>query len=190
MRAAHLAFNREDEVRRAVCRARPARSRVRSGGAARLRAPVRRLRVRRTGRKDQRRHRGRAREVFLPRRAGRGRERPLPRSLHHKAFDLGAIAISDDHRVLVSRDFRVGGEWEARGAESGSQLLLSPWAIRSSGTQTAATHRFSLSVSERIMKGRRGCRRFRRVAVSRKIRELRVALTHRQAPAGMGMVTG
>ena len=28
-------------------------------------------------------------------------------SLHHKAFDLGAIAISDDHKVLVSRDFRV-----------------------------------------------------------------------------------
>ena len=25
-------------------------------------------------------------------------------SLHHKAFDLGAIAISDDHKVLVSRD--------------------------------------------------------------------------------------
>jgi putative restriction endonuclease len=35
-------------------------------------------------------------------------------SLHHKAFDLGAIAISDDHKVLVSRDFRGSGEWEAR----------------------------------------------------------------------------
>src|SRR5215475_13646885 len=32
--------------------------------------------------------------------------------------------------------------------------------------------------------------RFRRVALSRKIRELRVALIHRQAPAGTGMVTG
>ena len=32
--------------------------------------------------------------------------------------------------------------------------------------------------------------RFRRVAVARKIRELRVALTHRQAPEGIGMVTG
>src|SRR5262245_31385334 len=31
--------------------------------------------------------------------------------------------------------------------------------------------------------------RFRRVAMSRKIRGLRVPLTHRQAPAGMGMVT-
>jgi predicted restriction endonuclease len=30
-------------------------------------------------------------------------------SLHHKAFDLGAIAISDDHKVLASRDFRGGG---------------------------------------------------------------------------------
>jgi putative restriction endonuclease len=35
-------------------------------------------------------------------------------SLHHKAFDLGAIAISDDRKVLVSRDFRGGWEWEAR----------------------------------------------------------------------------
>jgi hypothetical protein len=33
-------------------------------------------------------------------------------------------------------------------------------------------------------------KRFRRVAVSRKIRELRVMLHHRQAPAGTGMVTG
>jgi len=32
--------------------------------------------------------------------------------------------------------------------------------------------------------------RFRRVAVPREIRELRVPLTHRQAPAGIGMVTG
>src|SRR5262245_5932974 len=32
--------------------------------------------------------------------------------------------------------------------------------------------------------------RFRRVAVSRKIRELRFPLTHQQAPAGIGMVTG
>jgi len=27
-------------------------------------------------------------------------------SLHHEAFDLGAIATSDDHKILVSRDFR------------------------------------------------------------------------------------
>jgi hypothetical protein len=32
--------------------------------------------------------------------------------------------------------------------------------------------------------------RFRRVAVPRKIQGLRVPLTHRQAPAGTGMVTG
>jgi hypothetical protein len=35
-------------------------------------------------------------------------------SLHHKVFDLGAIAISDEYKVLVSRDFRGGGEWVAR----------------------------------------------------------------------------
>ena len=35
-------------------------------------------------------------------------------SLPHKAFDLGAIAISDDHKVLVPAIFRGGGEWVAR----------------------------------------------------------------------------
>jgi hypothetical protein len=48
-------------------------------------------------------------------------------SLHHKAFDLGAIAISDDHKVLVSHDFRAAGngplpagQWcTPRGASSG-----------------------------------------------------------------------
>src|SRR5262245_55676680 len=47
-------------------------------------------------------------------------------SLHHKAFDLGAIAISDDHKVLVSRDFRGGREWEARFLRvSGAPLVAS-----------------------------------------------------------------
>jgi hypothetical protein len=35
-----------------------------------------------------------------------------------------------------------------------------------------------------------GAGTFRRVPVSRKIQELRVALIHQPAPAGMGMVTG
>jgi putative restriction endonuclease len=49
-------------------------------------------------------------------------------SLHHKAFDLGAIAISDDHKVLVSRDFRGGGEWEARFLRVSGAPLVGPQA--------------------------------------------------------------
>jgi hypothetical protein len=49
-------------------------------------------------------------------------------SLHHKAFDLGAIAISDDHKVLVSRDFRGGGEWEARSLRVSGASPVGPQA--------------------------------------------------------------
>jgi predicted restriction endonuclease len=45
-----------------------------------------------------------------------------------RAFDLGAIAISDDHKVLVSRDFRGGGEWEARFLRVSGAPLVGPQA--------------------------------------------------------------
>jgi predicted restriction endonuclease len=49
-------------------------------------------------------------------------------SLHHKAFDLGAIALSDDHKVLVSREFRGGREWVARFLRVSGAPLVGPQA--------------------------------------------------------------
>jgi putative restriction endonuclease len=49
-------------------------------------------------------------------------------SLHHMAFDLGAIALSDDHKVLVSREFRGGREWGARFLRVSGAPLVGPQA--------------------------------------------------------------
>ncbi len=120
-------------------------------------------------------------------------------SLHHRAFDLGAIASSDDHKVPVSRDFRGGGEWEARFLRVSGAPLVGPQAgeppVRGG---VAAWHRKKVfrgrivCSSRRLGAGRKShppesnrrptdyertqavAGRFRRVAVSWKIRGLRV----------------
>jgi hypothetical protein len=78
-----------------------------------------------------------------------------------------------------------------RGAESGSQLLL----IVPSDSLVWYPDRddpliFPQWVGTNYERTQEVAGRFRRVAVSRKIRDLRVALIHEQASAGMGMVTG
>src|SRR5262249_10523981 len=78
-----------------------------------------------------------------------------------------------------------------RGAESGSQLLL----IAPSDSLGWYPDRgdpliFPQWVGTNYERTQEVAGGFRRVAVSRKIQGLCVPLTHRQAPAGTGMVTG
>ena len=78
-----------------------------------------------------------------------------------------------------------------RGAESGSQLLLiAPTDSLGWYPDRGDPLIFRQWVGTNYESTQEVAGRFRRVSVSREIRELRVALTHRQAPAGTRVVTG
>jgi len=78
-----------------------------------------------------------------------------------------------------------------RGAESGSQLLLiAPTDSLGWYPDRGDPLIFRQWVGTNYERTQEVPGRFRRVPVSQKIRQLRIVLTHRQASAGTGMVTG
>jgi putative restriction endonuclease len=80
----------------------PAPPRLRRRGPARLRLPVRDVRLRRRPRPLSRRHRSRPRPLAQPARPHEIANALALCALHHALFDLGVLGITEDRRIPVS----------------------------------------------------------------------------------------